>query len=119
MPVEGYYSRVLYCHGDERLTIGAVLLVPRQAGVAEATVAVRMVQDVGRVAAAFGVTLKEVEDVQRRAAAAVERDVSNGVDLCAARSHWDDTFRIGPARWYPAIGEPEETLRHILVYPLC
>jgi len=108
-PADGYYSLILFCRGEERLVIGAMLLIP-EAG----TVETRMVADVSRVAVAFGVTEHHVREVQRHAASAIERDVHNGANVCAARALWCAEARIGDARWCRVVDGPQETLRHIL-----
>ena len=108
-PADGYYSLILFCRGEERLVIGAMLLIP-EAG----TVETRMVADVSRVTAAFGATEHHVREVQRHAASAIERDVHNGANVCAARALWCAEARIGDARWCRVVDDPQETLRHIL-----
>jgi hypothetical protein len=108
-PADGYYSLILFSRGEERLVIGAMLLIP-EAG----TVETRMVADVSRVTAAFGVTEHHVREVQRHAASAIERDVHNGANVCAARALWCAEARIGDARWCRVVDGPQETLRHIL-----
>lgn len=114
MPTEGYYSRVLYCRGDERLTIGAVLLVPRHDGVAESTVTMRMVEDVSRVATAFRTTQEHVREVQRMAEECIRSYVSNGLDLTIARLRNCAEARIGEPRWIMVVDGAEPTLRYIL-----
>lgn len=108
-PADGYYSLILFCRGEERLIIGAMLLIPETD-----TVETRMVADVSRVAVAFGVTEHHVREVQRHAASAIERDVHNGANVCAARALWCAEARIGDARWCRVVDGPQETLRHIL-----
>jgi len=108
-PVDGYYSLILFCRGEERLIIGAMLLIPETD-----TVETRMVADVSRVAVAFGVTEHHVREVQRYAAAAIKRDVHNGANVCAARALWCAEARIGDARWCCVVDGPQKTLRYIL-----
>jgi hypothetical protein len=113
-PADGYYSLILFSRGEERLVIGAMLLIPEAS-----TVETRMVADVSRVARAFGVTEHHVREVQRYAAAAIERDVHNGANVCAARALWCAEARIGDARWCRVVDGPQETLRDILEAALC
>lgn len=109
-PADGYYSLILFCRGEERLIIGAMLLIPETD-----TVETRMVaDDEPLLAAAFGVTEHHVREVQRHAASAIERDVHNGANVCAARALWCAEARIGDARWCRVVDGPQETLRHIL-----
>lgn len=55
----------------------------------------------------------------RYAAAAIERDVHNGANVCAARALWCAEARIGDARWCRVVDGPQETLRDILEAALC
>jgi hypothetical protein len=112
--MEAYYSRVMYCRGDERLTIGAVLLVPRQEGVAEPSITCQMVPDVSRVATAFQTTQEHVREVQRMAENGIRTFVRNGMDLTIARLRNCAEARIGEPRWTAVIDGPEATLKHIL-----